>query len=155
MGGYSFMRRRGVGLLVIMMVVTVLLGGRAAGQLTASSRLPDGVTPEVDAAIARGLAFLARTQDRDGSWSNRGQFGRYPVAMTGLAGVALLMDGNTTTPRPLCRPSGSCDKVPFAVRHGERPDRAEHERGQAHVRPRLLDAVPQSTARHGRGPRAS
>jgi len=62
-----------------------------------TGRLPEGVTIETKEAIDRGLAYLARTQDRQGSWSNRGRFGRYPVAMTALAGVALLMDGNTTT----------------------------------------------------------
>ncbi|MCH7807593.1 MAG: terpene cyclase/mutase family protein [Planctomycetes bacterium] len=59
--------------------------------------LPKSITPETKEAIDRGLAYLARTQDRDGSWSNRTRFGQYPVAMTGLAGIALLMDGNTTT----------------------------------------------------------
>lgn len=60
-------------------------------------RLPPGITPETREAIDRGLAYLARTQDRQGAWSNRGGFGAYPVAMTALAGLALLMDGNTTT----------------------------------------------------------
>ncbi len=59
--------------------------------------LPQGITPETISAIDKGLAYLARTQDRQGSWSNHGGYGRYPVAMTALAGLALLMDGNTTT----------------------------------------------------------
>jgi hypothetical protein len=59
--------------------------------------LPEGITPETRAAIDRGLAYLARVQERRGSWSNRGGQGAYPVAMTALAGIALLMDGNTTT----------------------------------------------------------
>jgi squalene cyclase len=62
-----------------------------------ATSLPDGVTAETRTAIERGLAYLARAQDRDGSWSNQGGYGRYPVAMTSLAGLALLMDGNTTT----------------------------------------------------------
>ncbi len=66
----------------------------APGQTT---RLPPHITPATKDAIDRGLAYLARTQDRQGSWSNIGQFGAYPVAMTSLAGIALLMDGNTTT----------------------------------------------------------
>ena len=48
-------------------------------------------------AIDRGLAYLARRQSRDGSWSNQSRYGAYPVAMTSLAGLAMLMDGNTTT----------------------------------------------------------
>lgn len=61
------------------------------------SRLPKHVTPDTKTAIDRGLAYLARVQDRQGSWSNRGGYGAYPVAMTALAHLALLMDGNTTT----------------------------------------------------------
>ncbi|RME39338.1 MAG: hypothetical protein D6788_05655 [Planctomycetota bacterium] len=61
------------------------------------SLLPKGITPETKEAIDRGLAYLARTQDRQGSWSNRGRYGAYPVAMTALAGLAFLMDGNTPT----------------------------------------------------------
>jgi len=63
----------------------------------AGGKLPKGITPETAAAIDRGLAYLARAQDRQGAWSNRGGYGAYPVAMTSLAGLALLMDGNTTT----------------------------------------------------------
>ncbi len=59
--------------------------------------LPRGITPETEAAIERGLSYLARKQDRQGSWSNLGGYGAYPVPMTALAGLALLMDGNTTT----------------------------------------------------------
>jgi len=48
-------------------------------------------------AADRGLAYLARRQERQGSWSNLSGWGEYPVAMTALAGLALLMDGNTPT----------------------------------------------------------
>jgi hypothetical protein len=83
-----------------LMVGMVVLGGIPAVALppaTPVRRLPKGITPETKEAIDRGLAYLARTQDRQGSWSNRGRYGAYPVAMTALAGIALLMDGNTTT----------------------------------------------------------
>jgi hypothetical protein len=60
-------------------------------------RLPPGIDERTVAAIDRGLAYLARTQDRQGAWANQGGYGSYPVAMTALAGLALLMDGNTTT----------------------------------------------------------
>jgi len=66
-------------------------------RVSAAPRLPRGITPEAHQAIERGLAYLARTQDRQGAWSNRTGQGAYPVAMTALAGIALLMDGNTTT----------------------------------------------------------
>jgi hypothetical protein len=59
--------------------------------------LPPMVTPETQAAIDRGLEYLARTQSREGAWREQGYMGSYPVAMTALAGLALLANGNTMT----------------------------------------------------------
>ncbi len=59
--------------------------------------LPRHITPEAKQAIDKGLAYLTRIQNRDGSWANRAGSEGFPVAMTALCGVALLMDGNTTT----------------------------------------------------------
>ena len=59
--------------------------------------LPDGVTPEVQAAAARGFDWLASTQALDGSWRNHGAQGGYPVAMTSLAGMAFVTAGSTPT----------------------------------------------------------
>lgn len=73
----------------------VLLG--IALMAPAAIALPPGVTPEAKAAIDRGLSYLSRTQHRQGYWANRGARDAYPVAMSGLATLALLMDGNTTT----------------------------------------------------------
>jgi hypothetical protein len=56
---------------------------------------PDLVTAEAEQAIQRGLACLARTQNRDGSWRSGQQEGGYPVAMTALAGLALMAGGST------------------------------------------------------------
>ena len=57
---------------------------------------PKMVTLEVETAVKAGLAYLARTQDRDGAWrGSRGYGGGYPTAMTGLAGLAFLSAGNT------------------------------------------------------------
>ncbi len=46
-------------------------------------------------AIHRGLEWLARNQSRSGHWTGRD--GRYPTAITALAGTALLCEGSTTT----------------------------------------------------------
>ncbi|MCC7291405.1 MAG: terpene cyclase/mutase family protein [Phycisphaerales bacterium] len=59
--------------------------------------LPRHITPQAKQAIDKGLAYLTRIQNRDGSWANRAGSEGFPVAMTALCGVALLMDGNTTT----------------------------------------------------------
>ncbi len=58
---------------------------------------PAGVTGEIQAAIDRGQAWLASNQGADGSWRHAGGLGTYPVAMTGLGGMALLAGGSTPT----------------------------------------------------------
>jgi hypothetical protein len=50
------------------------------------------MSPELDRAVSRGLASLARVQNQDGSWGEP-QFGR-TVAVTALACIALMADGN-------------------------------------------------------------
>jgi Squalene-hopene cyclase C-terminal domain len=83
--------------------VCLFLPSVGLGQVAAPAETPklkrggEEITPEAKNAIDRGLAYLARQQERRGSWSNTAGQGRYPVAMTSLAGLALLMDGNTTT----------------------------------------------------------
>ncbi|MGL4593487.1 MAG: hypothetical protein ACRCUY_02020, partial [Thermoguttaceae bacterium] len=49
---------------------------------------------EKEKAITRGLDWLAANQSRRGSWDASGM---YPTAMTGMAGIALLAEGSTTT----------------------------------------------------------
>lgn len=64
---------------------------------------PPEITPAVRAAIDRGLQYLARAQNRDGSWRTHGANGNYPVAMTSLAGLGLLAGGNTPSQGPYAR----------------------------------------------------
>ncbi|HEX6812273.1 MAG TPA: prenyltransferase/squalene oxidase repeat-containing protein [Planctomycetota bacterium] len=73
----------------------VLLGaGSTAAQ---GATYPPGVTKEMHDAAQSGLEWLARNQANDGSWSNSGGYGSYPVAMTGLAGMAFIASGSTPT----------------------------------------------------------
>lgn len=58
--------------------------------------LPKHVTPEAISAVVKGLDFLAAQQADDGSWITGGGQ-TYPVAMTGLAGTALLAHGDGPT----------------------------------------------------------
>jgi len=51
--------------------------------------------PEVRRVVARGLDWLAAHQSRRGNWGATG--GKYPTAMTAMAGMALLGEGSTTT----------------------------------------------------------
>ena len=51
--------------------------------------------PRVEETVRKGLDWLAGRQSRRGNWA--ANEGRYPTAMTALAGTALLMEGSTTT----------------------------------------------------------
>lgn len=80
------------------MWTAVLLGGAVRpvlGQGQGPSLRPPMVSPEVERAIKHGLAYLGRTQGRNGAWRSRGLYGDYPCAMTALAGVAMLAGGHT------------------------------------------------------------
>ncbi len=50
--------------------------------------------PQVKKTIAGGLDWLAFQQQKMGQWTAQG---RYPTAMTALAGMAMLCEGSTTT----------------------------------------------------------
>ncbi len=54
--------------------------------------LEDEITPELDAAVDKGLTFLATQQVEDGSFGE-GRYGRN-VAVTALACLAFMADGN-------------------------------------------------------------
>ena len=58
---------------------------------------PQHVDAKIEASIERGLQFLVRSQNRDGSWRGSGGYGVYPTAMTALAGMALIGAGSTPT----------------------------------------------------------
>jgi squalene cyclase len=62
--------------------------------LTASSALAQ-VPARYKPVITKGLDWLARTQHRDGHWEGTG--GQQPIAMTALAGMALLCEGSTSS----------------------------------------------------------
>ncbi|MHC4810229.1 MAG: prenyltransferase/squalene oxidase repeat-containing protein [Planctomycetota bacterium] len=52
----------------------------------------DEITPELEAAIQRGFAYLVSQQNRDGSFG-RGRYGRH-VGITALCAIAFMADGN-------------------------------------------------------------
>src|SRR5262245_14110136 len=58
---------------------------------------PPGVTAEIDATIGRGREWLVRSQQDAGGRRSPGGYGSYPVAMTALAGMALVSGGSTPT----------------------------------------------------------
>jgi hypothetical protein len=67
-----------------------------AGQFLVGARhraCAEDLPAEYRAAVHKGLEWVARTQNPDGSWAAAG--GQYPTAMTALAGMVLLMEGST------------------------------------------------------------
>jgi hypothetical protein len=83
--------------------IIVFVAAAATRNADAQTRRPEGVTPEIEGMIEAGSRFLVRTQNPDGSWNNNGGWGSYPVAMTALAGTALLMTGSTPNRGPYAR----------------------------------------------------
>jgi len=77
-------------------ILVALAGARRA---EAAAR-PEMITAPAEQAIEKGLAFLGRTQARDGSWRSASRYGVYPCAMTSLAGLALMAGGNTPSQGP-------------------------------------------------------
>jgi hypothetical protein len=61
--------------------------------LCTSSARAEELPREYQEAVNKGLDWLAKNQVKDGHWEGNG--GQYPSTMTALAGMALLMDGNT------------------------------------------------------------
>jgi hypothetical protein len=58
-----------------------------------NNALADEMTPEMEAAVARGMAWLAARQNADGSFGEQRQWGP-SVAITALSGIALMADGH-------------------------------------------------------------
>ena len=79
----------------------VLWAGLLALALAPPSRaeevLPKHITPQTLKAVKAGLDYLARSQGADGGWHDTQGGEAYPVAMTALAGTALLAHGDSPT----------------------------------------------------------
>ena len=61
---------------------------------------PKHVTDGSLRAVIKGLDYLARMQAPNGSWQSTQDGSSYPTAMTSLAGMAFLANGNTTSRGP-------------------------------------------------------
>jgi len=84
-------------------LVALLITPPGVAQEAEVRPLPKGVTPETNAAIQKGLAYLVREQSKDGVWRSGGGYGQYPCAMTALAGLALIASGSTPTRGPYAK----------------------------------------------------
>ena len=64
------------------------------------SSLPKLMNKQIVAAVERGLNYLAKTQQPDGSIPAKWDARDYPAAMTSLAGLAMLASGSTPEEGP-------------------------------------------------------
>jgi len=83
-----------------LLALVLVVAGPTRGQDATIDTLPPGVRKSTRRAISKGLEFLAREQNPDGSWRTGGGWGSYPVAMSSLAGLALLASGSTPVRGP-------------------------------------------------------
>lgn len=72
------------------LVIVCVVGGVLAGL---SRSRAEELPPKYRDTVDKGLQYLVKTQFKDGHWGANGD--QYPVSMTGLAGMALLMEGST------------------------------------------------------------
>src|SRR5260370_37316219 len=70
-----------------------LLVGALAVVLAARPGRAEELDPKIKDVVNKGLAWVAKTQHRDGHWDANG--GQYPTTMTALGGMVLLMEGST------------------------------------------------------------
>ena len=80
---------------MILRIFPILIAWLAAAHLPGATALAERPDPRLERTISRGLDWVANTQSRLGHWTAND--GRYPTAMTALAGMALSAEGSTTT----------------------------------------------------------
>ena len=61
---------------------------------------PKHIDAKTEAAIKRGLDWLAKTQTQDGNWNQSQDTITYPTSMVALAGMAYLSSGSTPSRGP-------------------------------------------------------
>jgi hypothetical protein len=74
--------------------------------------LDDEITPELNAAVSRGILFLLSQQAADGSFGD-GRFGKN-VAVSALAGIALMADGSLPGRGPHAEAVARCTEYVLA-----------------------------------------
>jgi hypothetical protein len=82
-------------------ILLVLLSMGVVPRASAAEEIyPKHVTEKSQAAVKKGLDFLAKTQSQDGDWMNLRDGNAYPITMASIAGMAFLANGNTPTRGP-------------------------------------------------------
>lgn len=90
--------RRQAARLLVGGAALVAIGSNVADASTALAAIPVDKT-RWSAATKKGLGWLVKQQSRSGGWANK----TYPVAVSALAGTALICSGSTTTQGPYAK----------------------------------------------------
>jgi hypothetical protein len=80
--------------------LTVLAACGMPHAARAQELYPKHVDARTQAAIKRGLEWLAHNQSQDGNWTATSDGATYPASMASLAGMAFLSGGNTPSRGP-------------------------------------------------------
>ena len=72
---------------------TSLAGAAVLGVAPFAGAADEKKKANTEAMIEKGLEWLKKNQNSDGSWAGQGN--AYPTVMTGMAGLALMMEGST------------------------------------------------------------
>ncbi len=78
---------------ILWMASLAALSATAALLLTFSSARSEEIPEEFRDTVRRALNWMAKEQSNDGHWEAQG--GQYPITMTGIGGMSLLMEGST------------------------------------------------------------
>ena len=98
--GWSTAERKHVAILTGLVLSIICLGEQRAVAGPPKDIRPKHVTDGSLRAVIKGLDYLARMQAPNGSWQSTQDGSSYPTAMTSLAGMAFLANGNTTSRGP-------------------------------------------------------
>src|SRR5262245_50995310 len=77
----------------VMKSVSVAACGSLFRLLAVPASRADDIPEKYRETVNKGLEWLAKQQHKDGHWGANGD--QYPVSMTALSGMALLMEGST------------------------------------------------------------
>ena len=136
----------------LLLAVACMLG-RARPSTRPKRCMPKHITPQTLKAVRAGLGLSGPHAGRRRQLAERPKAASaYPVAMTGLAGTALLANGNTPDPRPLRAASREGRRVSARLARRATGLITGPDAGQrpADARPRLRADVSGLRLRHAR-----
>lgn len=112
----NYSRFRGFCLLAAILSAPVKSAGEDAPKPPAATF--QAIIPKQEGAIEKALGWLAKSQNKDGSWGSNGSDGTYRMAMTGLAGLAFLSGGHTPGRGPFGK--NVLRAVEFVLKHQQK-----------------------------------